>query len=427
MKDRELWNAMRGIDPSYIIDAAPRETETVNRGGVLWRRWATVAACLVILLCAIPISRQVMNGFTPVRPGDETTDGYVNPVNPDFVIEDGVLLLYTGDNPHVIIPDEVREISRDAFAEKGDVIETIYIGKNVEAVDNLFLSEVKHLAGIEVAEENSNYKYYNAIGVFSNAENSVIIDVEGRYKEGLNTFSEAINDMIAGSTYYGRKVDLVIGKATISLSVIERNDYDPNGNEGNTDFRYDLLIDRISFLGNIVSGAENQDINWLLLGAQPRSYLFQSEDILILARVAQGLGHTYVITENDCIDLSSSFVEEAPNSSVYVFSQREDGTIIYTRKPRKFVHLMALDEYMYGLQYGTGFDEFYKEEGYLSYENGTVVYHATQTYTLEEAGMNTVYADVFDQGKEEGWHLLKDYDTIEELYDHNKKVYESAR
>ena len=30
----------------------------------------------VILLCAIPISRQVMNGFAPIGIGDETTGGY---------------------------------------------------------------------------------------------------------------------------------------------------------------------------------------------------------------------------------------------------------------------------------------------------------------------------------------------------------------
>ena len=429
MKERELWNAMRGIDPSYITDAAPGEANTVARKAPTWYRWATVAACLLILLCAIPISRQALSGFAPIGTGDETTGSYVNPINPDFVIEDGVLLNYTGDSPHVIIPDEVREISRDAFVEKGEIIETIYIGKNVETVDSLFLSEVKHLASIEVAEENRNYKYDNAIGVLSNAENSIIIDVEGRHKEGLlDMFSDTINEMIAGSVYNGMKVDLVIGRATITLSVIERDDYDPNGNEGNNVFQYDLMIDRIAFRGNIISGTENQNIHWLLLGAQPPLYLFQSEDILIIARVVQGLGHTYMITESEFFDLSTTFfVEEAPNSSAYVFNQREDGTIIYTRKPIKFITLMSLDEYMYGLQYGTGFDEFYKEEGYLSCENGGVVYHATQTYTLEEAGMHTVYADVFDQGKEEGWFILKDYDTIDELYAHNKEVYESAR
>ncbi len=407
MKDRELWNAMRGIDPSYIIDAAPRETETVNRGGLLWRRWATVAACLVILLCAIPISRQVMNGFAPIGTGDETTDGYVNP---DFVIEDGVLLLYTGDNPHVIIPDEVREISRDAFAEKGDVIETIYIGKNVEAVDSLFLSEVKHLASIEVAEENERFEIYE--GVFVDKKANVYIDVLNNYADNISDFGALVWNLQEGTVDL-KETELVFVLHNVRIhAFLEESGYE--------EMPKDLYVDRIEFKNNVIYGKENKTIRELFQGAIGIINLYQGDDYAMISRTSWGSGDIFLMTDDRVYDLSQNhddMLVKDYNESFYYYSQGEDGALLYERMPVKFVPTMDGEQFVSGIRYGTGFDEFYKEKGRIVFENGQLKYIVTSSYTMEEAGV----IDKYQKGFENFKYLFKEFETLEDLYEFNAK------
>ncbi len=411
MKDRELWNVMRGIDPSYIIDAAPRETETVNRGGLLWRRWVTVAACLVILLCAIPISRQVMNGFTPVGPGDETTDGYVNP---DFVIEDGVLLLYTGDNPHVIIPDEVREISRDAFAEKGDVIETIYIGKNVEAVDSLFLSEVKHLAGIEVAEENERFEIYE--GVFVDKNNLVFIQTSDNRQLDLERFIHVVEQINDEKLYLGETCEIAFGKATIVLTL-------KRGTLHSTGEKYTkAYYSQITFQGITLKLND-------LVQYNAEFELYQNDDMLFFSHFER-----YLLTKDKVYDLNREYdylkdLEEP----VYRYSQDEGGVIHYEMRPLKYpFNAQGYEDLLFGLYNTMGLDDFFEEEGYLTVEDGELTYVPTATYTMETGGELERYEYAFrwfqsgTDGIQPFEPLFTEFDSIEELFAYNKQQKEKS-
>ncbi|MBQ4624011.1 MAG: hypothetical protein IJB51_05675, partial [Clostridia bacterium] len=136
MKKNDLFLLMSEIDPQYVSEAenaTQRSTKkSENHLGIAWQKWGALAAsCLIVLLCAVPVAKRLMNGVTPGVIPPDTAPGTDVVENPDFIIENGVLLNYVGDDPNVVIPDEVIEISRDAFAEKGDIIDTITIGKNV--------------------------------------------------------------------------------------------------------------------------------------------------------------------------------------------------------------------------------------------------------------------------------------------------------
>ncbi len=157
MKGRELWNAMRGIDPSYVTDAAPREKETVDRGVLLWRRLATVAACLILLLCAVPVAKRLMNGVTPGVIPPDTEPGTDVVENPDFIIENGVLLSYVGDETDIVIPEGVVKIAQQAFLSAPEIT-SIHLPESLEEIEPLTFAELLSLRSLSIDEENRYYE-----------------------------------------------------------------------------------------------------------------------------------------------------------------------------------------------------------------------------------------------------------------------------
>jgi hypothetical protein len=50
MNDKNIFDAMRDIDPQWILDAAPQKRRHVSQNCV---KWGTLAACLCLLVGAI--------------------------------------------------------------------------------------------------------------------------------------------------------------------------------------------------------------------------------------------------------------------------------------------------------------------------------------------------------------------------------------
>ena len=85
----------------------------------------------------------------PFETGDEVTSSYSADTTvsedttaetvPGFVIENGTLLYYTGDDAEVTIPDSVTAIAQTAFSEATD-ISRLTIGSDVENIEPLALA-----------------------------------------------------------------------------------------------------------------------------------------------------------------------------------------------------------------------------------------------------------------------------------------------
>ena len=75
------------------------------------------------------------------------SDSYIN----DFVIEDGILVKYTGGEKDVIVPDGVKKIGEEAFKDVDVVSVTLPV--SVERIDKSAFEECSSLEKIELPDK----------------------------------------------------------------------------------------------------------------------------------------------------------------------------------------------------------------------------------------------------------------------------------
>ncbi len=105
-------------------------------------RWGSIAACFCLLLVGA-------FALIPNLVGNETAG---------FVVEDGVLLAYTGEDENVIIPDNVVCIADYAFKESGtaEIVKTVTLGKKVSTVETFAFDGCINLKTVSVSEKNKS-------------------------------------------------------------------------------------------------------------------------------------------------------------------------------------------------------------------------------------------------------------------------------
>ena len=69
MNDKNIFDALRDIDPQWIVDAAPRERKNTGRA---WMKWGTLAACLCLVVAAVLGAMLWLRPDTPVSPDPGT-------------------------------------------------------------------------------------------------------------------------------------------------------------------------------------------------------------------------------------------------------------------------------------------------------------------------------------------------------------------
>ena len=119
-----------------------------------------------------------------------------------------------------------------------------------------------------------------------------------------------------------------------------------------------------------------------------------------------------------------------PNASVYSYRLSDDGVFTYARYPPKYRLTESVDDCYEGIRYAAGFDELFKEEGYVTFEGGVIQYYPTQTVSLNDSGRKDLYIEVFEDIKENcgGFKRThrRDFDTIEELFSYNREHFGMA-
>ena len=113
-----------------------------------WIKWVSIAACFCLMFAGA--FALIANFVSP-----PSTDG--------FVIEDKVLLSYTGNDKNVVIPDNVVKIANYAFRDGGnaEAIETITLGKKVSVVETYALDGCVNLKAVNLSEKNDTLKTQN--------------------------------------------------------------------------------------------------------------------------------------------------------------------------------------------------------------------------------------------------------------------------
>ena len=113
-----------------------------------WIKWVSIAACFCLMFVG---SFALIANFV------------TNPSTDGFVIEDKVLISYTGNDKNVVIPDNVVKIANYAFRDGGnaETIETITLGKKVNVVETYALEGCVNLKAVNLSEKNDTLKTQN--------------------------------------------------------------------------------------------------------------------------------------------------------------------------------------------------------------------------------------------------------------------------
>ena len=114
----------------------------------IWIKWVSIAACFCLLFVS---SFVLIANFV------------TNPSTEGFVIEDKVLISYTGNDKNVVIPDNVVTIADYAFKEGGnaEIVETITLGKKVSTVGTYAFDGCVNLKAVKLSEKNDVLKTKN--------------------------------------------------------------------------------------------------------------------------------------------------------------------------------------------------------------------------------------------------------------------------
>lgn len=427
---------MSTIDEKYIEEAKDN-----RRGGKISEKlWlgAVAAACVAVFVGGL-FTGSYLFGNTSV-----------NPSLNDYVIENGVLLAYTGEDTELTIPDEVTEITADSFRSSANCvsISEIHLNSAVSKIDETAFAELKSLKALTVSDENQNFNFHD--GVIGAADGSVYFGTAELWKDEL-FFLEKIMEMEKNIEEYKDITFISAGNIIIEL---KRENFDLDSRNMINEvpyyffnnfsvksiraYGYKKVFDFPEYLGlsDIRINAFQTDEAFVFAIQKYRFRLDWYEDI---GEIKPIVGDTYIFTENGIYEDICSvrrddgerrwFDMDDPDWHTHIiYHKREDGKLGYVRRPEKYFpdyNNRYLKEEI-GLAYCVSRDEYCKDEGFVSFDNGRMTYVPERVYTVSElCDMEEWYYG--ERGyKERGESLLADLYFREE-YDEalaNGTIYE---
>ena len=214
-----------------------------------------------------------------------------------------------------------------------------------------------------------------------------VYDLNMRY-----SFSDAMGALEKGYEKYKNVDTIQIGEGKLDICFTEYKDID-----GNT--AYELRCAGISAFGHIYTFEEPYDLygNFSIYTfTADGAFVFEYENLDTF--LINGNGVISLLQSKDRYpDKSAELADDKDalgsyqNQSFYSFTLRADGTLGYIRTPRKYLFTNSFAEQ---IRYCISLDEFAKEEGYVTFEDGQPVYHPEKKYT---AGEIYDIEDMYDQ------------------------------
>ena len=362
MNNNDFINALGRIDDD-LLDRAARYREKggesreqgKNARQPLYRRIGLIAACLVILLCAIPIAKRAMNGF--ISSGEQG----------DFVIENGVLLRYQGEDTEVVIPEGVIKISQKAFLSAGGIT-SIHLPESLEEIEPLTFADLLSLKSITVDPNNRHYEIIEKILVKN--DGSVVVPNLGddALLTNGNDFLLYAILLLNAHGYYPPRVE--IGHAAITL-------YPPFSTEYGTW----MAVKSVTAFGQTVTFAEDE----METVGNFKFQAFEAEGYFVLSNVKEEWGedgsyignfrNSVLLTEGNTVKVRSKLsgkTTDFSETAINFFAQ--DGELFYQRIALKYYNIQVVAGV---IDVCVARDELYKEIGKITVENGEIIYRSS--------------------------------------------------
>lgn len=158
--------------------------------------------------------------------------------------------------------------------------------------------------------------------------------------------------------------------------------------------------------------------------------VYQTEEFIAVtcSDVFTSRESTYIFTKNGIIELPEPDVSKVfdehhlyYNESFHYYDVDEAGRFMYSRSPLKYEGFGGCMDYY--LPYCCGLDELAREDGYITLENGEVVYHPEKTYKVEEL-LGIDYMINGFENERKYFFEKNGATTLEELIEYNKAHYE---
>lgn len=411
MKDIQLFDLMATINDAHINDTVKRrktaytlKNKTLRKGlqtGLL----AAASVCLV-LTCVLTINC-VIGRTSATEPTDShtVTDKVVKG---GFVIENGTLLSYTGNETELIIPTEVTAITADSFSDSpsAKAVTAIYLGSSVSSIDRAAFSRLSSLKQLTVAEDNPFF--VSKDGILGTKDGTLYFSSSSSFENSV-AFQNTIETMQNDTENRGKITQIIVGKATIEISI--EDDLYANYEDSR------CRAHSVSAYGHTKTFEEP-----IALYGNFYVKFIQTENVFGMTITNCELGTKFFITEDGIYDIpdhTDGTLDEIINVSIMSFELRDDGRIGYIRRPYKYIEMQSPAL----LSYCVARDEFAKETGYITFENGEIKYHFEKAYTISD-----LYdmEELFEKQKPLGFSSDCDPDTLDELLEYNSSHYDRA-
>ena len=352
--------------------------EIMERGFTMKVKKIFILAALAAVLCFTACHKTE----TPFETGDEATSSCSADTTvsedttaetvPGFVIEDGTLLYYTGDDAEVTIPDSVTAIAQTAFSESTG-ISRLTIGSDVENIEPLALAPLIGKAEIQISPDNLYYEMIEGVVVRKDGT-AIILDAIGT-DSGHNADRRMgdVSDVMAKKGYSQKVEDPE--RFNVEFEGLERMEV------GNACIKVDegLAVESVTVFGRTV----NFEDGFLMVTGNRKFQAFEAQGGFVIASIGGGWGRTCLIFPEDCITVETPMknAEDIYSCSVIRFYKEED-RICYERIPEKYDNIQAVGGI---LEYCVSKDELFRETGTIALDDGKIDYIPQKKETVSDA------------------------------------------
>ncbi|GEM_PF-6156086 len=192
MKGKDLYQAMGSISEQHLVDTFQyfrmRRRMRLVKIGSIAAAFCIVAAASVFLALHLNLN--------PAS-GDNTTE------ENGFLIQNGELIKYTGDETDVVIPKTVDSIADNAFADAKDV-STVTLSANVRRVGYEAFSCVQ---GVRLLLSEDNPYFSDTDGAIISADGTVLLQYTGGGAEAY-TIPDGVRQ-IGAFAFYEAQIDAI--------------------------------------------------------------------------------------------------------------------------------------------------------------------------------------------------------------------------